>query len=1365
MPNSETNTGLVVPVDMTAFCVGINDQQLPGGTRSFAGATTTFTNQIGQNNAFLGSNVIIPLSESPLNQLTAGIHVHWALPEALTRGNYSKESTKLSFALVPNRWLLSRIVVNGSNVARKSWIIESDTLQESAPAGRQFITLPVKTVNVTEKNYRYVGKPVPFTAEWTDPGNQVFENLTGNKLSAVSSGDVSFAAYYPNSSNIFGFYDDMSDIPTGDNAGVMYQVTGWFSNPQSDPLNGGKTLKAIQETYGWTFTDAAATPSHSLYSSMVQTVEWNINRDYVLNQPDRKPVKGTITVGNNPPEAFSAYFRDMLHQDNSFFEQLLNAFQIGLLSEFKQPKPDQLAQMEEIIYQKEFAGASSGTVYSVAKMPPDEYRKSLRQDEAPDNTLPLDLAEALNLLNVYQQQVDFFSDYTARFQWQLFSDWYRLMKADDNTKRNNLSSLIGMGIRDWSQMLATAGTLDTKLKEQLARVKAQISALGPDMILKADPAPRYWQANEPVVLLTTDGSGVLRYGQVGKDNSGYLPCRLTAQLLTAIAVNSVNITAQQFASIALPGPNKLPDSAIFNALVEEACMLNTDLVSAITKVPSPELETGLKRALEDETQSLYTFSGQLPAGLAVKWWRGNAWYPILLHWEMTYAPLQPTQTAAQLLNYPPQFFTSNYSIDQDAGGRLHYTGSADPKTILAQQGQSYKGTAVLSPSAAESFEAQLNDYLDSHTDETLALIRDTLKKGGFFSAALNGFNSALLMREQNIQLTVNVGPGSPYMSLTNAVARIVGQQNTASPMPYGYFNPIRAGYMQPQLVMVDVYGQKRKVDIEKIICADSLTTRFNNTIEPGIVYMPARLSQPARLMFRWLSATGDAIEEMNAHPATTPVCGWIMPNHLDGSLFIYNQQGKAMGTLMLNGNKTAILWQSAPGDNKTINKNIEEIFEFENPQLAAFAIALRYGPPKFFIEFSHSIDSMSNFVNPQNYAQSSDMAVLIGRPVAITQVMLRIEMEGGPNVNQSWLSVTQQEYNTDNGTGQVQFPVILGDLSQINDGLLGYFLPGKDSYDFSTFYSEAASGNNGVVKPTPTTIRLTASPKTGAKNPENQTADALTILMLVDPRATIHATTGILPTKNISIPSDQYMDTLSILEMTFLTTPVLKGVTGFNLPVPKEAGYDWSWVQAVNFQLQEQWTVTPNVDYDLNQAIADYTPQTLNEGWLRLNPQLLEFAILNSSNQPQAQSNAANNLRLTMTNKKPVELEFKPGQLVNEGSANTGSVLYIHFGRMAPQDKVPLLNISADGWQFKSLSDKLYGNYWVATPLRTFTMGAGTIVNFNLTNLITANLTGQVQVYVDYYNIDGVNDGVNGFTVTLTAENKTTIYKNKAYAT
>ncbi|HCA94494.1 MAG TPA: hypothetical protein DEP38_07455, partial [Cyanobacteria bacterium UBA9226] len=59
--------------------------------------------------------------------LKAGIHLHWALPDALTKGVQVREEnnpTKTVFPSVPNRWLITRTSSSG----KRQWVVESDYL-------------------------------------------------------------------------------------------------------------------------------------------------------------------------------------------------------------------------------------------------------------------------------------------------------------------------------------------------------------------------------------------------------------------------------------------------------------------------------------------------------------------------------------------------------------------------------------------------------------------------------------------------------------------------------------------------------------------------------------------------------------------------------------------------------------------------------------------------------------------------------------------------------------------------------------------------------------------------------------------------------------------------------------------------------------------------------------------------------------------------------------------------------------------------------------------------------------------------------------------------------------------------------------
>jgi hypothetical protein len=283
------------------------------------------------------------------------------------------------------------------------------------------------------------------------------------------------------------------------------------------------------------------------------------------------------------------------------------------------------------------------------------------------------------------------------------------------------------------------------------------------------------------------------------------------------------------------------------------------------------------------------------------------------------------------------------------------------------------------------------------------------------------------------------------------------------------------------------------------------------------------------------------------------------------------------------------------------------------------------------------------------------------------------------------------------------------------------------------------------VQPSTTNLLLTPY-STPEGEPPNITQGEQKVLILMDPRTGIHATMGILPTQYIEIPPYQYADTLADLEMTFLTTPVLKESTGISLPVPVEQGYVWSWIEEEQVNgVTSEWIVTPNIGAPTANAVWQYTPQSITEGWLRLNPVVLRFALLNSSGAPVVTAGAVNNLTLTITNLRQSSVTFTPGVLTNEGTPPQGSVFYIHFGALVESANVSSIQLSASGWTFQSITDTTYGTYWAATPAagNSVTLNPSESQPISVSQVQAATTGTQAQVYFDYYDVQGDNDGVD----------------------
>ena len=168
-------------------------------------------------------------------------------------------------------------------------------------------------------------------------------------------------------------------------------------------------------------------------------------------------------------------------------------------------------------------------------------------------------------------------------------------------------------------------------------------------------------------------------------------------------------------------------------------------------------------------------------------------------------------------------------------------------------------------------------------------------------------------------------------------------------------------------------------------------------------------------------------------------------------------------------------------------------------------------------------------------------------------------------------------------------------MELLDDGLTGYF----SGDDYATF--------NAVHSPqgfTPTTtaylqpIGWNGNYISLPFNYPSYTTQVMT--MLIDPRGTVHATTGILPTATLTLDPALFEPALQNMSVTFRTGPVITDPSLVRLPKPAEQHGVWSWVRMVD----------PQGDYVSDPIIASTqsarlpaTPPHLVDGWLKFVPQ------------------------------------------------------------------------------------------------------------------------------------------------------------------
>lgn len=1244
---------LVVPVDVQALCVGehdvLGDQTDPYGTAKFTRLPPDFAalpyldNGVPQNSGPNLSANAVPEPFDPVGEAGAlgqGIHLHWALPMALLQGQGDPAGTgDVHFPDVPNRWLVVRILAENANptdptATLSGWIVASDSawvVNDGLAQNDASVTAPTApTPNETSNRaYTKVGQVFDL-ATYTEDSSAAFVARTN----ALGFGDTSYAAAYPMCTNVFGFHDTLADLPAGFDPAtstVSYLVAGWYSDADNDPIAHLATSAAmtpkkfvadLESDFSWTVDlGAGPVPEALVCSGTIGDIGWDPAHRYVTTPPNNSL---TASIGNNRIEAVAA----MLAAQPSLsalpnIELLLQAVQAGLLPDFT----SSLVTVDEQLHQRQFGSSRAGTVWRVERDRPVPSGPHPAPAPTEPPTLPPGLAEALNALNLAQTAVDdAAADIRSRRQ-QIFADWTKYMQVEyppDGQTRpnepspNDVQPLIAAEVTaldDQQHQLGT--TLNAALT---AATTAVDNLLADGLVLKSAEAPRYWAPTDPVVLVAGDeATPPVRHGDTDAD----LVCRTTATLTSSVSISSGQQTPFVVPATGMPsltltaGPTATLAALIADAMLTlpaTAPIVAKELASqGSTDNPAVEDFAGFVGSLHDADDTwlrgatpsgTITFSGVAPSPVGHQRWESNPWIPLILQWSAGLVPQVDVADSASA-DYSPDLICAKYQLDAEAI-------DLDPLDAppVPPSAQTFSGSIGLAGRTMVNLGHQINVFLDSHPTDSIdpelreALTGLSMADAPMLAQALSGLREAFRMRHQILQLPVNdplaIQNGQQFAKFSNVTVHdAVGQENATAALPLGFYNPLNAGYLDVrEIQLVDAFGQARRVDVEGgMIRSHAMRPATDPPGQTPALLRP-RLSQPSRLRFRWMAAESDQIE-MNADPASSPICGWVLFNHLDSSLMIYDAAGTALGSFDLRGS----FWQGAPGNDATYDVCIEKVFESANPHLRNFALGVNSSPDRhpFLLDLLRAIDTSTTLIEPSNSKQHRATSVLFGRPLALVRAELDLELQGRPSIDESWGAlidtidswdgIRYPDQRPDAGFPDIQVPVRLGDISNLDDGLVGYFIEDGSEDAFHSFYTAAASNaSHGVVRPTFEQITVTA--RAGCA--------PVIVSMLVDPRASVHATTGLLPVKSIDIPPSMYSDALQNMSVVFLATPVMTSAHEVNIPVPTEAGFSWSWV--TRDTTGGGWTVAPKVVSPNPNAPFSYPPQTLVEGWLRLTP-------------------------------------------------------------------------------------------------------------------------------------------------------------------
>lgn len=1097
--------------------------------------------------------------------LLSGVHLHWALPDALTRGRHridgDQQRHRTRFPAVPNRWLVRRRAVG--DLAARAWIVESDYVHPDGTGQNVGVAVPfpVDSAHGRYRPFRFLGRVLPVELRQShDASAEYVETLSAVGFEVAGGGysDPTFAALYHNCHSVFGFHD--GEVGSAFPDGLRYDLIGWYADGRQDFMHtlvadaagaGSLTpMDLLKRFAAWTFDAPDGTP---LPDRTVCYASVGLHPPAVPTQDEPSPDEPTlVTIGNTGTEALSAALATRFDAGRRFeIEATLEAVQ--LTPRLAHRTVDADARLRDLRHEKGFSAHRGDRLWTIRPvttatntLPADAERSQAQADVE----LPPALAGMLAALNVAQQDRDRAANELESARRQLFADWYKYLicayppddSGDNYPDIDQARAFIeDKGLDRVRELAATTepgpDTAESRLRDAYTAAATALDALNKRADVRAAKlgyelvprvAPRFWQPTDPVVVLAgPDARATERHGQDG---------RLRADSLLACQL--------------------VPDT-----LVDQVLALDQKALTAL-------LDT--LRSAE---------AGQDSAGqgsVAFRDTDGAPWNPFQLEWEVELSPLRDRgNIAPQTDSYDPDFVTGHYGLSEH-GPDLVPSGAWN---ALAGAVAIYSGSAILTRTAGERLGRALADHLrqdvlpayraavpgtgdvadviddlrawyerthtgtltdqrsrDADTDYVVIRTYQDLLSLDYLAQALGGFNDALLMHRQVKQLPVADPLGFPgYRTFAGAVAAAVGTSNRSAPEPLNDFNPIRTGAVRLlRLRLVDTFGQTRAVPVDRVVPAEPLTMPGN----PDLVALPPRLTQPARLVFRWLAA--DLGTETSEHPSTSPVCGWFLPNHVDTALMVYDNEGRALGAV--DGQAR---WQPAPG-----GTGVPAATDIPNDHLRTTVADILGQGAEFVTQFLAALDGALENIEPETTDQHVDIAVLIGRPIALVRAAVDLELLGLAAVHQGWNQFRQDMGRTireTDGFTRVEFPMRLGAFRQLDDGLIGYWI--GDDTTFCSPQSERFPHQK---------IRTYADGPLSVPHAVDEPSTV--VRMLVDPRGTVHITSGIQPVKTISIPPPHYAPALAAIEVTFPCAPLLTDTGTVHVSLPVEPGYRWAWV-------------------------------------------------------------------------------------------------------------------------------------------------------------------------------------------------------------
>ncbi len=497
----------------------------------------------------------------------------------------------------------------------------------------------------------------------------------------------------------------------------------------------------------------------------------------------------------------------------------------------------------------------------------------------------------------------------------------------------------------------------------------------------------------------------------------------------------------------------------------------------------------------------------------------DPWSPLFFEWSLAFYP------------------------DSDAIWTLEGMDYRREKVGVSKQ-DGFSGKGILTPFIADYMSDVLQEYKESFKPncteyKMIEELSKKMERMDVLSQTMGGLPAQLYAKDETYQAECRKTGvlGDEY---DQAMVAMYQNQNIYSPMYNSEFYWKRNGIGEIlRLRILDGYGRYRTLEQNRFQCV--FPEYFRKGIEDMPVnrfLMPPRIMQPHRIQVCPVNEGA-------------PVRAWLMPNLFDGTLAIYNGDGKMIGYMYsqiikkegIRRKEARFMQFNSQGDgNLEISSEIQcwmdGILSHNDDSDWRESNALEQ--LLFYLE--------GVFIQNPKENLSSSLPVLLAenRVIALVDVLIHLDCMGWREHSPKQIMDSDSSYGDENGE---EFDIFCGDSNYPKEGLFGFYVLNKKQPKIENMKQLHMCWKDSEKS----YLKLDNSVRIRDQGEE------VSLLLMMDPQKSVVITSGILPNYFFRLNTKLVDQIVSQIDIRMEVDTFFNAGESISVPLPQSGDRKWSW--------------------------------------------------------------------------------------------------------------------------------------------------------------------------------------------------------------